>query len=193
VSRLLKFVPSLAVGLGGVGAALLWFYAWRPLAVLPSVVALLLGLGADYLAQRELDHDDPVAATKWIYGWALVPFALAIAGAGAVIVVAVALDPGEKPSVERKEIFSAAAATVGAFLVAAFIKDSEEADEKWIGTRFKRKFQARFSDRFPRQPGGPATRGELAVKEEAALGFSGWSREARRQRAEVVEEELAKG
>jgi hypothetical protein len=88
-------------------------------------------------------------------------------------IVAVALDPGDKPPVRRKEIFSAAAAAVGAFLVAAFIKDAEEADEKWIGARFKKRFQARYRKRFPRQDGQPASPAELAVISEADLGFSG--------------------
>jgi hypothetical protein len=187
-------MPPLAVGLGGVGAALLWFYVSWPLAVIPPVVALLLGFGADYIARREINNDDPVAATKWIYGWALAPFAWAIAAAAAVIIVAVELDPGKEPPVERKEIFSAAAAALGAFFVAMFVKDAEEADEKWVGARFKKRFQARFANRFPRPPGPDqaATRGELAVNEEAVFGFSGWNAAARKERAKIVKEELAK-
>jgi hypothetical protein len=192
MSGLLKFLPPLAVGLSGVGVALLWFYVSKSLAVVPPAVAVLLGLAADQWTKRKLEDDDPLAATKWVYGWALVPFALAIAAAGAVIVAAVALDPGDEPPVERKEVFSAAAAAVGAFLVSMFIKNAEEADEKWIGARFKKRFQARFPDRFPRQPGQPAPPGELAVKSEADLGFSGWGRAAREQRAKIVAEELTK-
>lgn len=132
-------------------------------------------------------------ATRWIYGWALAPFAWAIGAAAAVIIVAVALDPGKDPPVERKEIFSAAAAALGAFFVAMFVKDAEEADEKWVGSRFKKRFQARFGNRFPRQPGQPASRGEQAVKEEAVFGFSGWGAAARKQRATIVKEELPSG
>lgn len=193
MSGLRKWLPPLAVALGGVGVALIWFYAWWPLAFIPSAVAVLLGLLADYLAQRKLKRDDPVAATKWINGWALVPFALALAAAGAVIIVAVALDPGDKPPVERKEVFSAAAAAVGAFLVAMFVKDAEEADEKWVGGRFKKRFQTRFGDRFPRPPGqATPTDGELAVRSEADLGFSGWGSASRKRRAEIVARELKK-
>jgi hypothetical protein len=192
VSGVYKFAPSLVVALGGVGVALLWFYVWKPLAVVPSAVAFLLGLAADQWTKRELAADDPVGATKPAYGWALVPLAFAIAAAGAVIIIAVALDPGDKPPAERKEIFSAAAAAFGAFLVSMFVKDAEEADEKWIGARFKKRFQERFRDRFPREPGGPASRGELAVRSEADLGFSGWGRVARKQRAAIVAEEIGK-
>jgi hypothetical protein len=174
------------VGLAGVGVALLWFYVSKPLAVVPPAVAILLGFGADQMTKRKLDDDDPLAAIKWAYGWALIPFAFAIAAAAVVIIVAVALDPGDKPPVRRKEIFSAAAAAVGAFLVAAFIKDAEEADEKWMGARFKKRFQARYRKRFPRQDGQPASPAELAVISEADLGFSGWGRAARKQRAEIV-------
>jgi hypothetical protein len=68
-----------------------------------------------------------------------VPFSWAVAGAAAAIIMAVELDPGDKPSVERKEIFWAAAAALGVFVVAAFVKDAEEADDKWLGSRFKKK------------------------------------------------------
>jgi hypothetical protein len=59
-------------------------------------------------------------------------------------------------------------------------KDAEEADEKWIGARFKKRFQARYRKRFPRQNGQPASPAELAVIAEADLGFSGWGRAARK-------------
>ena len=190
MSRLLKFVPPLLVSIGGVAAAILWFYVWKPLAFLPSVVALLLGFGLDRVAQRKLDADDPVAATKWIYGWAFVPFAIAVAAAGAVIIVAVRLDPGDKPPVERKEVFSAAATAIGTFLVAMFVKGADEADETWVGARFKKKFQARFRGRFPRQAGQAASLGEVAVESEQDLGFQGWGAAARKQRAQIVAEEL---
>lgn len=194
MSRVLRFLPPLAVGLGGVTAALLWFYVSRPLALIPPVAALALGYGTDYLAGRALKNDDPVGATKWIYGWALAPFAWAVAAAAAVIIVAVELDPGKEPPVERKEIFSAAAAALGAFFVAMFVKDAEDADEKWVGNRFKKRFQGVFGNRFPRQPGqGSASRGEQAVKEEAVFGFSGWGAAARKQRATIVKDELAPG
>jgi hypothetical protein len=193
MSALLKAVPPLLVGLGGVGVALLWFYVSKPLAVAPPAAAVVLGLAADQWTKRTLARDDPVAATKWIYGWALVPFAVAIGAAGAAIVLAVALDPGDKPPVKRKEVFSAAVAAVGAFLIAAFIKSADEADEKWVGSRFKKRFQARFRDRFPREQGKPASQAELAVLSEADLGFSGWGRAARSRRAEIVAQELAAG
>lgn len=82
-------------------------------------------------------------------------------------------DKSPSASCSLSEVFSAAVATVGAFLVAAFVKSAEEADEKWVGARFKLRFQARFRDRFRRPPGQPASDAELALKSEADLGFSG--------------------
>ncbi|MEX2646450.1 MAG: hypothetical protein WD249_09325 [Gaiellaceae bacterium] len=152
----------------------------------------LLGLAADSQARRQLSRDDPVGAARWIDGWVLVPFGTAIAAACGVIIFAVAVDPGDHPPLERKEIFSATSAALGAFLVAMFIKSAEEADEKWIGVRFKNNLERQFGNRFSRQQGQPASRGELAVKADAALGFSGWAHAARRRRAAVIAEELAK-
>jgi hypothetical protein len=185
-------LPALVIAFGGIGAAVLWFFVWEPLAFVPPLIAAAVGLAADYQAKRAIDRDDPVRASKWINGWILVPLALGIAAAGAVIVIAVLLDPGDNPSVERKEVFSAASAALGAFLVAMFVKDAEQADEAWVGDRFRRKVQKRFRDRFPREPGKPATRGELAVLDDAALGFAGWGRDARERRAQIIAEELPK-
>jgi hypothetical protein len=186
--RLANFLPSLGVALGGVVVALIWFYASKPLAAVPILLAGIAGLAADFMAKRKLDHDDPISATKWIYGWGLLPLSLGIAAAAAVIVIAVALDPGDKPPADRKEIFSAASAAFGAFLVSAFIKDAETVDETWIGPRFKKRFQERFKNRFPRVT--PASAAELAVQSYQDLGFEGWKGPARLLRAQIVAEAL---
>jgi hypothetical protein len=191
VTFLIKYGPSLAVGLGGVAVAALWFYVWKPLAFALPLIAVLGGLACDRRARTRLAKDDPVSAAKWINGWFLVPFALALIAAGLVIIVAVALDPGSMPPPQRKEVFSAAAAAIGAFLVAAFVKGAEEADDEWVGDRFKKRFQARYGGTFPTPQGGTAPDAQLAVKSDADLGFSGWGRSARKRRAEIVARALS--
>jgi hypothetical protein len=57
-------------------------------------------------------------------------------------VIGVEWNAGKDAPVEREKILAAAVASTGAFLTAAFIKGAEEADEKWVGARFKRLFQA---------------------------------------------------
>jgi hypothetical protein len=185
-----RALPSLLVGLGGVGLALLWFYVAKPLAVAPPVVAFVLGFCGDQMTRRTLAHDKPVAATKWVYGWSLVPLSFAIGAAGAVIVIAVSLNP-DSGSNTRKEIVSAAVAAVGAFLVAAFVESAGDADENWIGGRFKKRLQERYKDSFRRDANEPASEAELAVKEDAVLGFQGWGRDARKKRAQILADWLA--
>jgi hypothetical protein len=184
MSRLEPFLAPLVVGLGGVGLAALWFYVWAPAAVLVPIAIGLLGYLLDAVARRKLNHDDPVGAARWTNGWLLVPIAIGIAASGAAIVIAVEWNAGKDAPIEREKILAAAVASVGAFLTAAFIKNADEADEKWIGARFKKLFQAHYNPRF--RPGQPTSDAEKAVRAEAALGFSGWGRAARKRRAEIV-------
>lgn len=184
MKRLEPFIAPLVVGLGGVGLAALWFYVSALLAVAAPIVVALVGLGIDWFARRKLNDDDPVAAAKWINGWVLVPLAIGASATAAAIVLAVEWNAGKDAPLEREKLFAAAIAAVGAFLTAAFIKGAEEADEKWVGARFKKLFQTHYIPKL--KPGQMADNVEKAVRAEAALGFSGWGRSARNQRAEIV-------
>lgn len=186
--RLLKYGAPLLAGLGGVGAAYLWFNQSRLSALVPPIAFLLIGGAFDSAAQSALSKDQPEMAAKRIRGWVLAPVALAVLAAGAAIVIGVEWDPGEGASTQQKELAAAAIAAVGAFLVSAFIKNAEEADEKWIGGRFKKRFQARYNNRF--RSGSPADR---AVSSSASQGVEGWGESARERRASIVAVALREG
>lgn len=164
--------------------ASVWFWGWAPLAVVLAFVIALLGFVLDFLARRKLDGGDPVGFRRRLEWWLLVPFAIGAVAAAVAIVLAVEFNAGKDASVEREKILSAFVAALGAFLTAAFIKGAEEADDNWVGMRFKKLFQAHYNPKF--KAGEPTTDAELAVRSEAALGFSGWGRAARKRRAEIV-------
>lgn len=183
--KVIKYGAPLAVGLGGVGIAWLWFNVWKPLAVIPVAVFVLLGYLLDYEAGQALKADDPRKGARLIWGWIFAPLSIGVLVAGLLIVAAVGLEPAKKATIETQKLLSASLAAISAFGVAAFVKDAEEADESWIGKRFKTRFQSAYSDRFDSE--SPA---ERAVLSGADQGFDGWGHEAREARAGVVADAL---
>jgi hypothetical protein len=185
-STVIIAVPSLLIAVGGVGLALLGLRVdwWVPIAF--AIVLAAAGYSCSALGKSQLPGK-PKTGMLLMQLRFLAPLAWSALAAAAAIWVAIQFEPPEdlKPSIETKQLLSAGAGALTAFLTTAFIKSGEEADEKWIAARVKSAFEEKYQGYF--MPGSP---GQLAVFSPGWDG-GGWGWPVRYERAKAIADALA--
>ncbi|MEX2203817.1 MAG: hypothetical protein WD965_06990 [Actinomycetota bacterium] len=185
MDRFRDALPAFLVGIGGLCLAWLYFAAdW----VAPvGLVALAVAGGVIcYFVGRSRLPQYPAGAVTWLSYWVLVPGAIAAAAAAIIIIIGVKWEPEETWSVESKKFSAAALAAVTTLLTTLYVKGADDADEGWTGAKVKKLFQTTYKDFAP--PLSEDARN--AVFSEGWHGMTGWGREARKERAKVVEAEV---
>jgi hypothetical protein len=187
---------ALAVALGGVGLAWLWFDHHRVLAAIAVVAAVLAGWAIDRGGERLLPSH-PKAALYLLEGWLLIPLALAMAAGAAVVIVTVELTLPDTTPTATKELVGAVSTGLTTFLTAGFISWAGDADDSTLSEHVMGAFQRHYT-----RPGKQAKRahvfkaesnGEYWVFAGAHGGAEGWGAAARRKRANGIAAELASG
>lgn len=190
---------ALAVALGGVGLAWLWFHEHWWLALLAGLAGCFVGWSLDWIGFQMLPKR-PVAAGRLMEWWIVTPAVIAALASGAVAVVTVALAVPDSAKSDTKTLIGALTTGLTGFITTAFVswsgddKDSKLADH--ISSAFEKKYK--------REPGPDAQRsrhvhyfaadsdGERWVYSPEFKGVDGWGRPARIKRAKGIAEELRK-
>jgi hypothetical protein len=187
---------ALAVALGGVGLAWLWFNHHRPLAVIAVVAAVLVGWVIDRVGERLLP-DHPKAALYLLEGWLLISLTLAMAAGAAVVIITVELTLPDSTPTSTMELVGAVSTGLTTFLTAGFISWAGDEKDSTLSDHVMKVFQRHYT-----RPGKPASRahtfkpesnGELWVFAEAHGGAEGWGGSACRKRAKGIAAELGSG
>lgn len=179
-------LPALAVAAASVGLAVLWLQASKLAAGGVVVAGVAIGGVALQMGQRALSgtRPRPLRSVSWLTWSALIPASAGAAVACAIILVGIEV-PKDTWSAQTKGLVAAATGAATTYMVAAFVKGAEDADAGWVGAAVRRAFQKTFTGRF-----AEGTEARDAVSSE--FRFRGWGREARRERAHAIEQELGR-
>jgi len=189
VAFLLKGVrPSLTsfvVAVLAVGLAWLWLKISVVASLVFVVAGAALGFGAFGAGRRLLrsERPKPERAVSYLDWTVMAPGAVAAAVGAVLIVVAIDIAPGDHASSETKALLGAIGAAVSTYLTTVFIKGAEEADTGWVGELVKDELRSAFNGHFPE-----GSEPQQAVFSDVRYG--GWGRQARRERARVIERSL---
>lgn len=198
LSPLFAPIRALAVALGGVALAALWFDGQWQLALLIAAVACVVGLAFDVLGKALLPNN-PVIAVYLMEWWILTPAMIAAVAAAAVMVVTVLLTVPDSESTETKKLIGALATGVTSFLSAAFISWFGDAKDSTLADHIRDAFRAKYK-RGPATPSEPNVRyfkadspGERWVYSVEFRGVEGWGQSDRVNRARGIATELNSG
>lgn len=202
--NVMKAIPALIVGLGGVSFAKIGFSEGWWVSFVIFLLPVILAWPLEWYARNALLPKQPELAAWIMELWILIPLCFATAGAGATIGVAVAFAERDTWTAQEKQLFSAIATGLTAFIAASLVKSAEDPNE-WLSTRAKRAFQRVYKgDRpdltpekgiiyFLREPNGREGDGELWAHADPVHGVSGWSFFARHKRAQGISSALKTG
>jgi hypothetical protein len=194
-------VPFRAFVVAGVGVFLasLWFNSRFTLAIFLAFGIIGLGLVL-YLVGKAQLPGKPVWGLRLMEFFVLAPSMLAAVAAGAVIVIAVNLAAPKEASDQTKELLSAVATAITAFLTSSFVDWTGDKDDSSVADRIKEVFHAKFKRFDPSQTSETGVKyfkagstGERWVYSNAFKGIEGWGGTARKKRAEGIALELQTG
>jgi hypothetical protein len=176
-----QLLLTLVIGLAGVAGAWLYFqfgFVAPVLAVLPMAI---VGLVADRIGQAKVAHNPP-GALPWLEAWVLLPAVVAGLGAAVVLTVTILLTPESTTPSPGKELITQAITLITAFIVAAVVKQMDDAD-KLVSGHVKDAFIRELNSKIP-QDNTEARRALQAPQFNQDV--DGWGWEARRARARVL-------
>ena len=193
---LIPALRALAVSLSGVLLAYWWYQHRWYLAAALVLGLLVVGVVLERIGESQLPGR-PVAATRLMEWWMLVPMAAGVAAAAAVIIVSVALtlpDTVDDPAV--KETVGAITAGITAFLTSSLISTSADKDHSAVGDRIKTRLRRHYTRDKAKKADNlrflPAdSDGEKYLYSDLFNGLSGWDRPTRLQRAAGLAKYLA--
>ncbi|HEY7118040.1 MAG TPA: hypothetical protein VH475_15740 [Tepidisphaeraceae bacterium] len=176
-------LPSLLVA--ALAVALAWGgikigYGWAAAA---AAVVLLLGIAFLAVGDRQLRGNNVTGGVAWLERAILVPGAVAAAVGATLIIIGIQLAPPEDASAETKALLGAVGTAISTYFTTVFIKGADDADEGWSGSLVKGRLQRQFRGRFPE---GSEARDAVFSDER----YSGWGRDGRKKRAEVIQAAL---
>jgi hypothetical protein len=181
--------------IGGAGLASLWFHQEGVIGIASVVVVAILGYVSALIGQRQLPKN-PVVATRFLELAVLTPGSLAIFAAAIVVVVSVYFSSPSTAPVDQQKVLGSVSGALAAALTAIYLKVFEDADDKIIGAKVQREFQAHYKRGVGPAPAGIAyfpadSDGEHWVYSDAFQGVDGWGLGARHTRARKIAAELA--
>lgn len=191
-------IRGLFAALGGVAVSKWWFDGEWPKCVGVVVGLALLGFLVEWVGEFFLPNH-PVAAVRTMEWWILVPIALGVAGAAALIVAAVEFTvPDTVKDPVTKETSGAIGTAISAFITAISITNLGDKDKSGIGDRIKTRLRRHYArpvasgQTQPKgvktiQPGSPI---EQLLHSNFYEGLDGWDRETRLERARGIAKAL---
>jgi hypothetical protein len=191
LSGLLVPLRALVVAILGAGIAWGWYTGHRWLSFVAPLVVLAIGLLISEFGVAKLP-EDPVTAARLMPWRILVPAVIAAGAAGIAIIVAAELTLPDKTAKgvptpnSLKEIVTALSTAITAFLAAAFIDWTGDANDSrladWISSTFQKKYTGYFA---------AESTGEKLVY--SGYVVDGWGGAARMERAMGIAEEIRTG
>lgn len=182
-ATILNASTTLVVALLGAGWAYAFYKANWALVAIPAGLGFI-GQALFALGKRRVPKTPRFAVRLMECGF-LGPFSLSVIGAGAIILIAAKLAPGEKATPEEKGIITAASAAIVAAIATVLVGKSESLWTNWVDTRVSREFKETFAGKFRAQ-----SRPQLASQSLRFEGHEGWGWKARRARAKAIADAL---
>lgn len=189
-------VRALAVALGGVGLAKLWFDGQLVAAVGLAAGMVIAGIALDWIGKRLLPNQ-PTMALRFLEWWILTPAAIAAVASAIVVVVTVTatLPEGSKLDQSTKTLIATLSTGLTAFVAAAFISWAADGKDSKLADHIRSTFQSRYRRGSGTPPAGvhffaPELPGERWVYSDEYKGIEGWGSDARVKRAEGIAQAL---